>query len=613
MATSGSATSYVISNGKIHLQINWSQASQDISANYTKINWNVRLYSDGSGWHIQSNTNKPLKVVINGTTVFNGGVNVTIASGASKTLASGTATIYHNADGTKSFSFSATQSFSGISFSGATIYASVIASSSSTLNTIPRVSSFSSHNFTFSPSSGSIQFDVTAGSTAFTHRFQVDLNTSGSTHNFLVDQWNFKVSGVNKKTTLTYQLNSSQLNTLLNHMKNTNSVKLRTYLYTYNGSTSLGWKESVSQASINVSTVTPVFTDFSYSDPNQYALVLGDFPQTNLVQRKSNLRIQISSSQKAAARYGASMSKYIVTFGNTSKEYTYGSGTQDISFGVAQQSGNVSLSIQAVDSRGNKTTVTKTVTVIPYEAPSSSSTIARVNNYERETVISIQGNYTAVGENQPSVAYRYNEQSGGGNWTDVPITFSKGEFSYEPITVICDNTKTYYFELKIADLLSETVIPCTIYPGETPITFYEDGSVDIKGDYLQNGEPCFSRENKVLWSGGWYMDQTQTVVLSEPVSKQPNGIVLVWREYANGTAQNSGLSCFFVPKQAVIEAPYGYNNTTAHYGAGGYMAKYVYIRDTQIVGNTLNDKAVTTSSGIKIDNNDFILWKVLGI
>lgn len=613
MATSGSATSNVISNGKIHLQISWSQASQDITGNYTKINWNVRIYSDGSGWNIQTSTNRTLKVVINGSTVYNGGVNVSINSGASKTLASGSATIYHNADGTKSFSFSAAQSFSGISFSGATIYASVVASSSSTLNTIPRVSSFDSFSFTFTPTEAKLQFDITAGSTAFNHKLQVDLNTSGTSYNYLIEQSGYKVSTANKKTRFTYTFTEAQRTRLLNHMANTNTVRLRTFLTTYNGSTQLGWKESWCNATINTSTVLPVFTDFSYSDPDHYALMLGSVPKNNLVQRKSNLKIDISSTQKAVAQYGATMSKYIVTFGNTSKEYAYGNGTQSISFGIAQQSGNINLSIQAVDSRGNKTTVTKTVAVTAYDYPKSNSTVARVNNYERETMISVAGTYTAVGENVPTAFYRYSEQSGGGEWDSIPIRFSNGNFSYDPITVICDNSKTFYFEIKIQDLLTEIVIPYIIYPGETPITFYEDGSIDIKGEYLQNGTPYFSKENKVLWSGGWFMNENQTVTLNESVSDQQNGIVLVWREYNNGTMQNSGIHCYYVPKRVVADGPWGHSISWAHYGGTTYAAKYVYIRDTQIVGHEMNENTVTSDCGIKISNNRFVLWMVLGV
>lgn len=616
MATSGSATKNVISNGKIHLQINWSQASQDVSGNYTKINWNVKLFSDGSGWNIQSNTSKPLKVVINGSTVYNGSVNVSIGSGASKTLASGSATIYHNADGTKSFSFSATQSFSGISFSGATIYSSVTASGSSTLTTIPRVSSFDTFSFTFTPSSAKMNFYITAGSTAFTHRLRVDLVSSGSSHDFLIDQWNYRVDSVNKRKDFTYTLNASQITKLLNAMKSTNTLRLRTYMATYNGSTQLGEPESWANATINTSTVLPKFTDFSYSDPDQYALRIGGIPKTNLVQRKSNLKIDVSSAQKAVAQYGATMSKYVVTFGNVSKEYTYGSGTQNISFGVAQQSGNISLSIQAVDSRGNKTTVTKTVAVSAYDYPNNSSTIARVNNYERETIISVAGSYTVIGENVPSAYYRYSEESGKGNWIEVPIAFKNGKFDYAPITVICDNTKTYYFEIKTEDLLTEIITPYTIYPGETPITFYEDGSIDIKGEYLQNGDPYLPK-NKILWKGGWLMGTGQNITLSEPVSKQHSGIVLVFSPYRGAVVLDYEWQTFFVSKKEVeLHGGLGHTFILSGWAKSPFDSiglKYLYIYDNKINGYGQNTSAGTAETGIKYDNYSFVLRYVIGV
>ena len=55
-------------------------------------------------------------------------------------------------------------------------------------------------------------------------------------------------------------------------------------------------------------------------------------------------------------------------------------------------------------------------------------------------------------------------------------------------------------------------------------------------------------EQKILWSGTYYMTENQTAELSEPVSKQPNGIVLVFSRYTNGAAQNTNFKTFFVPK-----------------------------------------------------------------
>ncbi len=617
MATSGSAIQNVISNGKIHLQINWSQASQDVSGNYTKINWNVKLFSDGGGWNIQVNTNRTLRVVVNGSTVYSGGVNVSVNSGQSKTLASGTATVYHNADGTKSFSFSATQDFSEISFSGATIYKTVTASGSNTLTTIPRVSKFDTWSFTFTPSSAKMNFYITAGSTAFTHRLRVDLVSSGSSHDFLIDQWNYRVDSVNKRKDFTYTLNASQITKLLNAMKSTNTLRLRTYMATYNGSTLIGELESWANATVDASSVAPKFTDFSFGDGENLAAVVG-LPQGEMIGGLSRFQFMISSAQKAAAQYGAVMSKYVLSVGNLSKEVSYGTGEKPaVDLGALTQTGTLTASVKAVDSRGNQTTVTKQVVVHPYAPPLSSASVARVNNYERETKLLISGEFTSVGTNAVTAQYRYSEQQEQGEWISVPLSVSQNQFTAETVDLICDKEKTFYFEVKLTDKLRETVTPYTLLPGETPITFLEDGSIDIKGEYLQNGKPVFSQGNKVLWNSASYMDHTQTAPLSEPVSKQNSGIVLVFSPYRDGKPLDYEWQTFFVSKKEV-ELHEGQGHT---FMLNGWKdspfdtigLKYLYIYNDKITGYKDNIQTGTSGTGIKYYNLGFVLRHVIGV
>ena len=93
--------------------------------------------------------------------------------------------------------------------------------------------------------------------------------------------------------------------------------------------------------------------------------------------------------------------------------------------------------------------------------------------------------------------------------------------------------------------------------------------------------------NKVLWSGAWYMNGSQTATLSEAVSTQPNGIVLVFSRYQDGVAQDWGFEHYFVPKYVV----------SAHAAQGSYFSsnqngrpwsKYIYISDTELKGNNDN-------------------------
>ena len=118
----------------------------------------------------------------------------------------------------------------------------------------------------------------------------------------------------------------------------------------------------------------------------------------------------------------------------------------------------------------------------------------------------------------------------------------------------------------------------------------------------------------LLWEGSYYMQASQTVNLPEPVSKQKNGIVLIFGEYISGAAGNSAFHSFFIPKKQVeLQPGKGYTFTLAT-GKFGYMAtKYLYIHDASIVGHADNNTTGTGTSGITYTNNRFILQYVIGV
>jgi len=119
---------------------------------------------------------------------------------------------------------------------------------------------------------------------------------------------------------------------------------------------------------------------------------------------------------------------------------------------------------------------------------------------------------------------------------------------------------------------------------------------------------------KVLWTGPRYMTADHTANLSELVSSQNTGIVLVWSEYSDGTARDYSFNLTFIPKQYV----------TTHSGCGvtciisstsfnAMATKYVYISDDHITGNTYNNASGTSDSGIKYGNNSYVLRYVWGV
>jgi hypothetical protein len=122
-------------------------------------------------------------------------------------------------------------------------------------------------------------------------------------------------------------------------------------------------------------------------------------------------------------------------------------------------------------------------------------------------------------------------------------------------------------------------------------------------------------DGQLLWSGVYYMTGSQTATLSEPISKQRSGIVLVFSRYSSDTAQNYHFQTFFVPKLQIANHT-GCGHTfmmTTDGSFGLFAAKYLYINDATIVGNEINNTSGTGACGITYDNAGFVLRYVIGV
>lgn len=118
----------------------------------------------------------------------------------------------------------------------------------------------------------------------------------------------------------------------------------------------------------------------------------------------------------------------------------------------------------------------------------------------------------------------------------------------------------------------------------------------------------------LLWSGAYYMKDTQTVTFSEKVSKQPSGICLVFSEYYDNEAKNQSFISFFVSKKVVATHPGKGHSFALFTSCFSYTgSKYLYISDDKIVGHANNANTGTAGTGIKYTNNRFVLRYVIGV
>ena len=146
-----------------------------------------------------------------------------------------------------------------------------------------------------------------------------------------------------------------------------------------------------------------------------------------------------------------------------------------------------------------------------------------------------------------------------------------------------------------------------------------NGVVDTtKSDVLQvyddNGN--LINDNQVLWGPDYYyMVASQTINLSQKVSEQKSGIVLVWQAYSNGAAQTYDFNFTFIPKwQVSVNPSRGVSCFLSNSTAAKVGTKYVYVYDDKIAGNNVNDDGATNrGSGITTTNNYWVLTYVIGV
>ena len=116
---------------------------------------------------------------------------------------------------------------------------------------------------------------------------------------------------------------------------------------------------------------------------------------------------------------------------------------------------------------------------------------------------------------------------------------------------------------------------------------------------------------KTLLTTASYMNASQDLTFSEPVSEQLTGIVLVWSFWST-KAEDYGWRTFFVPKAMVqLHNGVGYDCPLSRPKSSYFGSKYVYIYDTHIKGHADN-VATGTANNVPYANNKWVLRYVFG-
>lgn len=322
------------------IRIVWNVNSQSVSGNSSNVTVKVQLISLGSSYTISSSASKDGSLTINGTK-YTFSFTAALTGNQAKTLFTKTVDVPHNADGTKTCSFSCVAGIN-VTLSG-TYWGDVTASGSGTFNTIPRASSISS-----------VTSSVTINGTNEV-TVAISRATSSFTHTVVFEFGSYSKTTTGVGTSTSYAIPTSWINAMPSATSGTATVQVTTY----SGSTKIGSTVSKTFKVTVPSSIVPSITSVSLSEA-----VAGIYAQFGgYVQNKSKLKVTVS----AAGVYSSTIKSYKTTV--LSKSYTSASFTT----GLLTSSGSVSVAVTVTDSRGRTATTTKTVTVIAYTTPTINS------------------------------------------------------------------------------------------------------------------------------------------------------------------------------------------------------------------------------------------------
>ena len=206
-------------------------------------------------------------------------------------------------------------------------------------------------------------------------------------------------------------------------------------------------------------TETPTFTTFTYKDTNTAATEVTGNNQV-LVKGLSTLQVAISSANKMVGKNSATPKNYVMSIDTLSKTVNYSTSDITADLGTVTSSGTKRLNVRAYDYRDLSTLAYKDITIYDYAKPVINASIKRLNNFEAETTIKVNGTYSRLTINGTdkntitSVQYRYREKNGTwGSWTNLTTTLTSGKFTCNDVILSLDNSKSFEFEIQAIDKL----------------------------------------------------------------------------------------------------------------------------------------------------------------
>ena len=422
--------------------INWSLSSQNIAGNYSTISWACYYHFNNNDAQLDNGS-----AVLGGATRWSNGGRVYNYAGNFTTrnlgIASGSFNLGHNNDGTKTLSVSGSIA----------VYASGTSSGSSSwsLPNIPRHATLNSAQNFNDTQNPVINYSNPAGTAV---DFYIETPSLGGGTGMAARSLG-SGGGGNYTVTLT----TAERNELLSRTPNSKTITARFVIHD-----SLGGSNSWSYKDYTMTVVSgePTFSDtqITYEDTNTATLaVTGNNQQ--IVQNISNLEVTFTG---ATANKYATIASYKLTLATDIQTVT---SPTTIDYATVNLAVDTPVQIEVTDSRGFKTTVQKTITILPWNLPSAVNTVGRVNNYEDTTGVKSDVTIASVGGNNAieDLKVRYKKTTDV-SYTEAALTTGVNT------NLTLDKLYEWNIEIVITDKFGTTTYTMLLGKG-IPIVFFD--------------------------------------------------------------------------------------------------------------------------------------------
>lgn len=478
MASSGTFTgSRGGSSTGPYLKLAWSVIDTDIAANKSQVRLTLSLVAD---YAIYFSADKSGSL---------DGTSFTYTSGMS---GSGTKTIKtldkwftHASDGSLSVTLDGRLD---IEITYSSYISSLSVSGTAVLDDIPRASGFTAF---------SLSNSVLNTSTAVTVNYTLDRKSSGFSQlmtlkygSKVIKSWTTTGTGA-----LTQALSTTEVNSIISAMSTVTSGTLTLTMQTKSGSTNIGSVVSRTASITLNAAIKPTASALTVS-------IYGTGKDKTLNQYIQNIS-KVTASFTDAAGYGATIKSTTIVVkrssdGGNSQTISGDSGT---TAGVLTLSGTYSVTGTVTDSRGRTATVSTTITVTAYTAPTIVKFSAARDSVTTSNVnATINATWSPMGTGNPATITVIGTNNAGVATTLYTLSNSTaGALNTNQIYTAQSDASAYSYTLKIVDSFGKeasatvkigtTFVEITISKGKGVGIgkVHEKGSLDVKGDFYLEG------------------------------------------------------------------------------------------------------------------------------